>query len=96
MEGNRTAEAGRKSELWRERWVCGSEEMTSRTWAVIGRIVGSCPMEERRLFYFFIFSKTFFTEIYFQFHNLQFCTPAARQGAAGGLPPGSRAAGTYM
>ena len=33
-----------------------------------------------RLFYFYIFRKHFFTEIYFQYHNLQFCTPTARQG----------------
>ena len=34
-------------------------------------------------FFIFIFLKTFFTEIYFQFHILQFYTPTARQGAAG-------------
>ena len=34
-------------------------------------------------FLFLYFSKPFFTEIYFQFHNLQFYTPTARQGAAG-------------
>ena len=37
----------------------------------------------QRLFYFYIFQKHFFTEIYFRFHNLQFYTPAARQEAAG-------------
>ena len=47
-------------------------------------------------FLFLYFSKTFFTEIYFQFYNLQFCTPTALRGAAGGLPPGRGAAGTYM
>ena len=31
-----------------------------------------------RFFLFFYFSKSFFTEIYFRFHNLQFCTPTAR------------------
>ena len=51
---------------------------------------------EQASFLFLYFSKTFFTEIYFQFHNLQFCTPTVRQGAAGGLPPGRMAAGTYM
>ena len=28
--------------------------------------------------FFLYFLKLFFTEIYFQFHNLQFCTPTAR------------------
>ena len=32
-------------------------------------------------FLFLYFSKTFFIEIYFQYHNLQFCTPTTRQGA---------------
>ena len=47
-------------------------------------------------FLFLYFSKTFFTEIYFRFHNLQFYTPTARQG--GGKGPAARqgAAGTYM
>ena len=31
-------------------------------------------------FFIFIFLKTFFTEIYFRFHILQFYTPTARQG----------------
>ena len=35
-------------------------------------------------FLFLYFSKTFFTEIYFQFHNLQFYTPTARQGGGRG------------
>ena len=39
---------------------------------------------DRGFFYFYIFLKIFFTEIYFRFHNLQFYTPTARQGAAGG------------
>ena len=30
------------------------------------------------VFLFLYFSKSFFTEIYFRFHNLQFCTPTAR------------------
>ena len=34
---------------------------------------------------FLYFSKSFFTEIYFRFHNLQFCTPTAR--LRGGRPP---------
>ena len=29
-------------------------------------------------FLFLYFLKSFFTEIYFRFHNLQFCTPTAR------------------
>ena len=36
-------------------------------------------MPKRASFLFLYFSKTFFTEIYFQFHNLQFYTPAAEQ-----------------
>ena len=57
-------------------------------------------------FLFLYFSKTFFTEIYFQFHNLQFYTPTARQGGGrgptarlrGGRHPAApcRAVGTYM
>ena len=42
-------------------------------------------------FLFLYFSKVFFTEIYFQFHNLQFCTPTARQG--GGRGPAARQEG---
>ena len=42
-------------------------------------------------FYFLYFSKTFFIKIYFQFHNLQFCTPTARQG--GGRGPAARQEG---
>ena len=42
-------------------------------------------------FLFLYFSKTFFTEIYFQFHNLQFYTPTARQG--GGRGPAARQEG---
>ena len=34
-------------------------------------------------FLFLYFLKTFFTEIYFRFHILQFYTPTAREGAAG-------------
>ena len=37
------------------------------------------------VFLFLYFSKLFFTEIYFRFHNLQFCTPTAR--LRGGQPP---------
>ena len=36
-------------------------------------------------FLFFYFSKSFFIEIYFQFHNLQIYTPTAR--LRGGRPP---------
>ena len=39
-----------------------------------------------RLFYFYIFRKHFFTKIYFQYHNLQFCTPTARH-RGGRTPP---------
>jgi len=42
-------------------------------------------------FLFLYFSKTFFTEIYFQYHNLQFCTPTARQG--GGRGPAAQQRG---
>ena len=35
--------------------------------------------------FFIYFSKSFFTEIYFRFHNLQFCTPTA--WLRGGRPP---------
>ena len=44
-------------------------------------------------FLFLYFLKTFFTKIYFQFHNLQFYTPTARQGGGRGpatLQEGSR------
>jgi hypothetical protein len=37
------------------------------------------------VFIYIYFSKSFFTEIYFQFHNLQFCTPTVR--LRGGRPP---------
>ena len=37
-----------------------------------------------RAFLFLYFSKIFFTEIYFQYHILQFCTPTARQGGGRG------------
>jgi len=37
------------------------------------------PMEiNRASFLFLYFFKLFDTEIYFRFHNLQFCTPTAR------------------
>ena len=42
-------------------------------------------------FLFLYFSKIFFTEIYFQYHNLQFCTPTARQG--GGRGPAAQQRG---
>jgi len=48
-------------------------------------------------FFIFIFLKTFFTEIYFQFHILQFYTPTARQGGGSDLhvnKPGRGAAGS--
>jgi len=47
----------------------------------------SVPPGSLQPFLFLYFLKTFFIEIYFWFHNLQFYTPTARQGAA---------AGTYM
>jgi hypothetical protein len=47
-------------------------------------------------FLFLYFSKIFFIEIYFQFHNLQFYTPTARQGAAGGLQPGRGGRDLYV
>ena len=34
--------------------------------------------EASGVFLFLYFSKSFFIEIYFRFHNLQFCTPTAR------------------
>ena len=47
----------------------------------------------RAFFFFLYFLKLFFTEIYFRFYNLQFCTPTAR--LRGGQPtaallPGGR------
>ena len=42
-------------------------------------------------FLFLYFSKTFFIEIYFQYHILQFCTPTARQG--GGRGPAAQQRG---
>ena len=42
-------------------------------------------------FLFLYFSKTFFTEIYFQYYNLQFCIPTARQG--GGRGPAAQQRG---
>ena len=42
-------------------------------------------------FLFLYFSKTFFTEIYFQYHNLKFCTPTAWQG--GGRGPAAQQRG---
>ena len=46
---------------------------------------------QRAPFLFLYFSKTFFTEIYFQYHILQFCTPTARQG--GGRGPAAQQRG---
>ena len=43
------------------------------------------PKRYERFFLFLYFSKSFFPEIYFRFHNLQFCTPTAR--LRGGRPP---------
>ena len=37
------------------------------------------PSRPSVFFSFLYFSKSFFTEIYFRFHNLQVCTPTARQ-----------------
>jgi len=45
----------------------------------------------RRVFYFYIFSKSFFTEIYFRFHG--FIPLPSDRRAAGGLPPICGAAG---
>ena len=45
----------------------------------------------RASFLFLYFLKIFFTEIYFQFHNLQSYTPTARQG--GGRGPTARQVG---
>ena len=42
-------------------------------------------------FLFLYCSKTFFAEIYFQFYNLQFCTPTVLQG--GGRGPAARQEG---
>ena len=40
---------------------------------------------KKAVFLFLYFLKTFFTEIYFRFHILQFYTPTPGRGAAGGL-----------
>ena len=42
------------------------------------------PLPGSASFLFLYFLKSFFTEIYFRFHNLQFCTPTA--GRRGGYP----------
>ena len=49
---------------------------------------GVCARRKEAFFIFLYFSKLFFTEIYFRFHNLQVCTPTARQGPAAPLPGG--------
>ena len=56
-------------------------------WAVVGL---------KSVFFIFAFFKKKITEIYFWIQVLQFYTPAARQGAAGGLPSGRWAVGTYI
>ena len=57
---------------------------------------GKCG-RARRVFSIFIFFKKKFIEIYFWFHNLQFYTPTARQGAYLPSPVAPcRAVGTYM
>ena len=55
--------------------------------------LGAIPKRASFLFLYF-FKKN--TEIYFWFYILQFYTPTARQGAAGGLPSGREAVGIYM
>ena len=58
-----------------DRWIC-------RGVAAAG--LGSAQKKrfelagKRASFLFLYFLKSFFTEIYFRFHNLQFCTPTAR------------------
>ena len=73
------------------RGASGPSQPRSRAWPSL-----CCTAQAGRGFFIFIFFKTVFTEIYFWFHILQFYTPTAQQGAAGGLPPGRGAAGTYM
>ena len=56
------------------------------------RPAGGCGRKSSREAPFFLyFSKTFFIEIYFQYHILQFCTPTARQG--GGRGPAAQQRG---
>ena len=55
----------------------GSTNQASYSYLVIGPNLAYGVFSS---FLFLYFSKTFFTEIYFQFHNLQFYTPTARQG----------------
>ena len=52
------------------------------------------PKSKPRFFYFLYFSKSFFTDIYFRFHNLQFCTLPPGCEAAGYLPPTGGAVAT--
>ena len=49
------------------------------------RAKASTGNKNQASFLFLYFLKSFFTEIYFRFHNLQFCTPTAR--LRGGRPP---------
>ena len=46
-------------------------------------VAGPLNLQKIASFLFLYFSKIFFTEIYFQFHNLQFYTPPARRGRQG-------------
>jgi len=45
-----------------------------------GPLTSLCDPSTPAAFLFLYFLKMFFTEIYFRFHILQFCTPTARQG----------------
>ena len=74
---------------------CGMHQhmLNSQTWDpnFLGIEEAAVDSLIERLFLFLYFSKTFFTEIYFQYHNLQFCTPTARQG--GGRGPAAQQRG---
>ena len=62
----------------------------------VGRVGASVPVEPKvpMFFLFLYFSKLFFTEIYFRFHNLQIYTPTARRRGGRPLPPYCRVVGT--
>ena len=51
-------------------------------------VAGPLNLQKIASFLFLYFSKIFFTEIYFQFHNLQFYTHIARQGGGRGRQGG--------
>ena len=63
-----------------------AKEYTAAAWAGGERSSSHASNEEERFFLYF--SKSFFTEIYFRFHNLQIYTPTAR--LQGGRPPAGR------